>query len=128
MRILLVDDNENFLETLIRYVATFPGFEIAGKAASGEEAVKLCRKLNPDLVLMDIKMPGLNGFDAARIIKSLENPPRILLLSFNDHPEYRLEAVNAGADGYMSKAEISSGLLRQISSIFSVFPGQLPNN
>ncbi len=123
MRILLVDDNEDFLKTLARFVATFPGVEISGKAASGEEAVKLCRSLNPDLVLMDIKMPGLNGFEAARIMKSLDNPPRILLLSFNDHPEYSLEAVSAGADGYLSKAEISSGLLRQISSIFSINSG-----
>ena len=126
MRVLLVDDNENFLKTLVRYVATFPNVEIAGKVASGEEAVKLCGKLKPDLVLMDVKMPGLDGFEAARIIKTLDNPPRILLLSFNDHPEYRLEALSAGADGYLSKAEISSGLLRQISSIFSVIPGQLP--
>ncbi len=126
MRVLLVDDNEKFLKTLVRYVATFPEVEISGKAVSGEEAVKLCGKLNPDLVLMDINMKGLNGFDAARIIKSLEHPPKILLLSFNDLPEYRLKAVDAGADGYLSKAEISSGLLRRISSIFSVIPGQLP--
>ncbi len=123
MRVLLVDDNEDFLKTLVRFVATFPGVEIAGKAPSGEEAVKLCGKLKPDLVLMDVKMPGLSGFEAARIIKSLDNPPRILLLSFNDHPEYRLEAVSSGADGYLSKAEISSGLLRQISSIFSINSG-----
>ncbi len=123
MRILLVDDNVDFLETLARYVRTFPGVEIAGKAASGNEAVKLCAKLKPDLLLMDIKMPGLNGFEAARIIKSMDNPPRILLLSFNDHPEYKLESVNAGADGYLSKSEINSGLLRQISSIFSINSG-----
>ena len=123
LRVLLVDDNENFLETLVRYVATFPNVKIAGKSASGEEAVKLCDKLKPDLVLMDVKMPGLNGFEAARIMKSLDYPPRILLLSFNDHPEYRLEALSAGADGYMSKTEISSGLLRQISSIFSISSG-----
>ncbi len=123
MRVLLVDDNEKFLETLVRYVATFPNVKIAGKAVSGEEAVKLCGKLKPDLVLMDVKMPGLNGFEAAKIMKSLINPPRILLLSFNDQPEYRLEALSAGADGYLSKAEISSGLLRQISSIFSISSG-----
>lgn len=123
MRILLVDDNESFLETLERFVNTFPNVIIVGKTTSGEQAVKMCGKLKPDLVLMDVKMPGLNGFEAARIIKSMDNPPRILLLSFNDHPEYRLEAVSSGADGYLSKSEINSGLLRQISSIFSISSG-----
>ncbi len=123
MRILIVDDNESFLETLEKFVNTLPNVEVVGKVDSGQQAVKICSKLNPDLVLMDIKMPGLNGFEAARIIKSMENPPRILLLSFNDHPEYRIESVNAGADGYLSKSEISSGLLRQISSIFSLNSG-----
>jgi DNA-binding NarL/FixJ family response regulator len=123
LRILIVDDNESFLETLEKFVNTLPNVEVVGKVVSGEQAVKLCSKLKPDLVLMDIKMPGLNGFEAARIIKSMENPPRILLLSFNDHPQYRVESVNAGADGYLSKSEISSGLPRQISSIFSLNSG-----
>jgi len=123
LRVILVDDNENFLETLSRYVKTFPNIEVAGKAGTGEEAVHLCRNLEPDLVLMDIKMPGLNGFETARMIKLLNNPPRILLLSFNDDPEYRIESINSGADGYLAKSEINSGLLRQISSIFSIRSG-----
>jgi DNA-binding NarL/FixJ family response regulator len=123
VRVLLVDDNENFLETLIRYVRTFPFVNIIGKASSGEEAVGLCNKLKPDLVLMDVKMPGINGFETTRLIKSLHNAPRILLLSFNDNPEYRVESIKSGADGYLAKSEISSGLLRQISSIFSMNSG-----
>ena len=123
MRILIVDDNESFLETLEKFVSSLPNVDVVGKVASGEQAVNICSKLKPDLVLMDIKMPGLNGFEAARIIKSMDNPPRILLLSFNDHPQYRIESVKAGADGYLSKSDISSGLLRQISSIFSLNSG-----
>ncbi len=123
MRVVLVDDNENFLETLSRYVKTFPKVEVAGKAGTGEEAVEMCRELKPDLVLMDVKMPGLNGFETARKLKLLDNPPRILLLSFNDNPEYRIESINSGADGYLAKSEINSGLLRQISSIFSIRSG-----
>ena len=123
MRVLLVDDNERFLEALIKYVKTFPFVTIVGKASSGEEAVRFCHKLSPDLVLMDIKMPGMNGFEATNRIKSLKNPPRVLLLSFNDNPEYRNESLNSGADGYLAKSEISSGLLRQISSIFPINSG-----
>ncbi len=123
MRVLLIDDNENFLKSLARYLGAFSDMEIAGEAASGEAAVELSSRLKPDLVLMDINMPGLNGFEASRIIKSLYNPPKILLLSFNDLPEYRLEAVSSGADGYISKVEINSGLLRQIRSTFSITSG-----
>ncbi len=123
MRVLLVDDNESFLETLIRYVKTFPSVQIVGKAVSGEEALKQCNRLKPDLVLMDIKMPGINGFETTRIIKSIENPPKVLLLSFNENPEYKTESIRSGADGYLAKSEISSGLLRQITSIFPMNSG-----
>ena len=123
MQVLLVDDNENFLDTLVRYLSTFPFVKYVGRATSGEEALKLCIKLKPDLVLMDIKMPGISGFETARLMKSSENPPRILLLSFNDNPEYMLESMKSGADGYLSKSEINSGLLRQISSMFSINSG-----
>jgi DNA-binding NarL/FixJ family response regulator len=123
LRILLVDDNENFLETLTKYVSTFPAVNIVGKAATGEEAVKICSKVKLDLVLMDINLRGINGFETARILKSFPHPPRILLLSFNDSPEYRIESLNSGADGYLSKSDINSGLLRQISSLFSINSG-----
>ena len=123
MQVLLVDDNENFLDTLVRYMSTFPFVNIIGKARSGEEALKLCIKHKPDLVLMDIKMPGISGFETARLMKSSDTPPRILLLSFNDNPEYMDESMKSGADGYLSKSEINSGLLRQISSLFSLNSG-----
>jgi DNA-binding NarL/FixJ family response regulator len=123
LRVLLVDDNENFLETLTGFVKTFPSVEIVGRAGSGENAVKLVSKLKPDLVLMDVAMPGISGFETTRLLKSFENPPRILLLSFSDTPEYRNESVKAGADGYLAKTDISSGLLRTISSIFPLNTG-----
>ena len=123
MRVLLVDDNENFLETLTGFVKTFPFVEIVGRAISGENAVKLVSKLKPDLVLMDVVMPGISGFETTRLLKSFENPPRILLLSFSDNPEYRSESLKAGADGYLAKTDISSGLLRTISSIIPLNPG-----
>lgn len=123
MRVLLVDDNENFIETLAAYVETFPSVKIVGKAGSGEEAVNLASKLKPDLILMDIQMPGLSGFETTRLLKASENPPRILLLSFNNSPLYKSESIKAGADGYLVKSEINSGLLRTISSIIPLNPG-----
>ncbi len=120
---LLVDDNENFLESLNRFICSYPSIKIVGKASNGASALEMCSRLNPDLVMMDVKMPGMNGFETARSMKLLKNPPRILLLSFNDNPEYTVESINSGADGYIAKSEISSGLFRQISSIFSINSG-----
>jgi DNA-binding NarL/FixJ family response regulator len=123
LRVLLVDDNEKFIETLAGYIETFPSVQIVGKARSGEEAVNLTSKLKPDLILMDIQMPGLSGFETTRLLKASENPPRILLLSFNNSPLYKSESIKAGADGYLVKSEINSGLLRTISSIIPLNPG-----
>jgi DNA-binding NarL/FixJ family response regulator len=97
--------------------------KIIGKASDGKSAVELCSKLNPDLVMMDITLPGMSGFETTKMMKSLTKPPRILLLSFNNEPEYTVESINSGADGYLAKSEINSGLFRQISSIFSLSSG-----
>jgi len=123
LRVLLVDDNESFLESLTRLISSFPSVTIIGKTISGESALEMCERLNPDLVIMDIKMPGVSGFEASRLMKNLNYPPRILLISFNDEPEYLFESLSAGADGYMAKSDISTGLFRRISSIFSINSG-----
>jgi DNA-binding NarL/FixJ family response regulator len=123
LRVLLVDDNESFLESLTRLISSFPSVTIIGKTISGESALGMCERLKPDLIIMDIKMPGISGFEAARLMKNLNYPPRILLISFNNEPEYLFESLSAGADGYMTKSEISTGLFRRISSIFSINSG-----
>ena len=119
MRVLLVDDNKNFLESLSRFLGPYPAIEIIGKVSDGKAALEICSRLNPELVMMDIRIPGINGFETARIMKTLENPPRILLLSFNDETEYLAESLSSGADGYLAKSDIISELFRQLSSIFS---------
>lgn len=117
MRILLVDNNEKFLDSLSRFISSFPSMNIIGKTSNGKTALEMCSRLNPDLVMMEINLPEMSGFDTTKLMKSLNNPPGILLLSFNDEPEYTLESINCGADGYLAKSEINSGLFRQISSI-----------
>jgi DNA-binding NarL/FixJ family response regulator len=104
-------------------MSSFTSVTIIGKAITGESALEICKKLLPDLVIMDIKMPGISGFETTKLMKTLNYPPRILLISFNDEPEYLFESLSAGADGYMTKSEISTGLFRSISSIFSINSG-----
>ncbi|HSD62849.1 MAG TPA: response regulator transcription factor [Ignavibacteriaceae bacterium] len=119
MRILLVDASEKFLISLSSFIDSFPSVNIIGKTSNGKSALEMCSRLNPDLVMMDITLPGMSGFETAKMMKSLRNPPRIFALSFSDEPEYTVESINSEADGYLTKFEISSGLFRQISSIFS---------
>jgi DNA-binding NarL/FixJ family response regulator len=80
-----------------------PDLQVVGEASDGREAVALCREKQPDLVLMDVTMPGMNGLDATRAIKSSSHRTIVVIISMHDHPDYLLEAFNAGASGYVLK-------------------------
>jgi len=80
-----------------------PGFEIIGEAEDGYEAVELCRSLSPDLVLMDVRMPRMDGLEATRTIKQEWPEIGVLMVTMHENPDYMLEATNAGAAGYVLK-------------------------
>ena len=105
MRVLLVDDNPEFLKAAERLLSGTPHLEVVGCARSGEEAVDQSQALRPELVFMDWSLPGMNGLEATRRITAQPNPPRVLILSLQDYPEYRLAAKEAGAEGLISKSE-----------------------
>ena len=105
MRVLLVDDNPEFLKAAERILVTVPRLEVVGCARSGEEALAQIRVRQPELVLLDWSLPGLNGLEAARLIRDLPNPPRVLIHSLQDYPEYRRAAREAGAEGFIPKSE-----------------------
>src|SRR5262245_34074174 len=98
VRILVVDDREGFLAGASVWVASQPGLVLAGAARSGAEALVLADDLRPDLVLMDAAMPGIDGFEATRRLKTREGAPRVVILTFHDTPTARREAWAAGAD------------------------------
>ncbi len=106
-RILLVDDSEEFLEAAERFLASEPDLEIVGKARSGEEALALIETTQPDLVLMDVAMPGMNGLEATRRIKGQTKAPKVVMLTLYDNPEYRMVAAENGADGFVTKSEFT---------------------
>jgi|WetSurMetagenome_2_1015567.scaffolds.fasta_scaffold76608_2 DNA-binding NarL/FixJ family response regulator len=110
IRIFLVDDNLNFMNTVIRLFETDPRIKFVGKALTGREAVEVIPKVSPDLVLMDIKMPEMNGFEATRRLKKINSQIKIVLLTLYDSAEYRWEARNVCADGFIEKSQLNSHL------------------
>ncbi|HWQ32524.1 MAG TPA: response regulator transcription factor [Blastocatellia bacterium] len=117
LRTLLVDDNSCFLKALTGMLLLEPRLAVIGYALSGEEAVRRTLALNPDLVLMDISMPGLNGLDATRIIKAQPQSPRIIIVTLSNDELLATAARYANADGFISKTEVSTELLPLIWQI-----------
>lgn len=106
IRLLLADDQSLFREGLKTLLTTNPAFEICGEASNGDEAVKLAIIEKPDVILMDIRMPGLNGIDATRRLRAAisdENNCRVIILTTFDTDEDVFEALRAGASGYLLK-------------------------
>lgn len=103
IRLLIADDHPTFREGLSRILADEGDFDCIGAAADGLEAVKLAKELQPDVVLIDISMPNLDGISAAKQIKTESPKSAVIVLSAFDYDSYILAALQAGAAGYMLK-------------------------
>lgn len=119
LRILLVDDSPTFLESATRFLAMDARLEIIGCVFSGGEALEQVPRLCPDLVLMDLAMPGMNGLEATRHIKAQPSAPYVVILTLNDSREYRDAALGVGADGFVTKSEIGTALLPLLHSLLA---------
>jgi DNA-binding NarL/FixJ family response regulator len=105
VRVLIVDDQEPFRMAARLVVDATDGFEVVGEAESGEASVEMARELKPDLVLMDVNLPGINGLDATRQILSEQTESVVvLLLSTYEEEEYAPRAAECGAAAYIPKA------------------------
>lgn len=118
IRVLLIDDNPKFLTAAAHFLATIPRVEVVGCGLSGQEGVEQATCLQPDLILMDVAMPGMNGLEATRQIKAKPNAPYIVMLTMYDDPEYRAAAERVGADGFITKSEFGIQLLPLIHTLF----------
>ncbi|MFC1439910.1 response regulator transcription factor [Streptacidiphilus sp. N1-10] len=114
IRLLIVDDHPVVRDGLIGMFAADPGFEVLGEAGDGAEAVRLAQELGPDVVLMDLRMPGTDGLTAITELARRGIPVRVLVLTTYDTDSYVLPAIEAGATGYLLKDAPREELLRAV--------------
>jgi DNA-binding NarL/FixJ family response regulator len=119
IRILIADDHEMFREGIKRICEDDHDIVIAGEAGNGHEVLDLVSKHEFDLLLLDIAMPGLNGLDTLKQLKTLKPKLRVLVLSMYPEDEYAVRAIKAGAAGYLTKARASHELMVAIRKISS---------
>jgi DNA-binding response OmpR family regulator len=108
--VLIVDRSEDFMDAVSDWLTTDPMFRVVGAISRGREVVERIVREAPDLVLVDTTLADLNGFEVARSIKSLSDPPMVVLVAFHDSETARLAAHAAGADDLIAKSDVTSGL------------------
>ncbi len=114
VRVLIIDDQLPFREAARMVVEMTDGFEVAGEAENGEEGVEMTQALGPDLVLMDVQMPGIDGLEATRRIRGLSHPPPVVVMSTHESGDYRETALDAGALAFIPKSEFSMDTLEEL--------------
>ncbi|GAA1267103.1 MULTISPECIES: response regulator [Streptomyces violaceusniger group] len=119
IRVLLVDDHQVVRRGLRTFLQVQDDIEVVGEASDGEEGVARAEELRPDVVLMDVKMPGLDGIEALRTLRDLDNPARVLVVTSFTEKRTVVPALRAGAAGYVYKDVDPEALARAIRSVHS---------
>src|ERR671916_1933895 len=123
IRIMICDDHALVRDGLRSMLDDEPGLEVVGGAANGREALETCRSLKPDLVLMDVRMPEMDGLEATRAIKQELPSTSVLMVTMHENPDYLVEALRAGAAGYVLKGASGD---RLINAINRTIKGEFP--
>jgi DNA-binding NarL/FixJ family response regulator len=117
IRVLLADDHTLMRDGLKALLASTPDIEVVGEASDGHDAVKLALSLQPDIVLMDVSMPGLNGIETLRAIRQRGSAAWVIMLTMHSDVEHVYRAFDAGADGYLLKEAAGTELVTAVRSV-----------
>ena len=123
--VLLVDDSPVFLRVAARFLRKEPRLVLIGVAGSGREALAQAAKLRPQVVLLDLAMPDLSGLEVIPLLRASLPKAQIIALTFWEGSEYRLAALAAGADGFVSKLAMSSDLLPVVWQLMGLQAGEI---
>ena len=113
IRIVLADDH-TIIRQGLKVILEAEGFQVAGEAANGIEAVELCRRVRPNVAVLDVSMPLLNGLDAAREIQKTHPQTKLILLTVHTHERYVLESLRCGVTGYLLKENAADELVNAV--------------
>ena len=119
IRILLADDHEIVRQGLVHILQAQKDFEVVGQAANGRQAVELAVQLRPDVIIMDVSMPDLNGIDATHQIRKEDPDARVIVLSMHHKRQFVLDMLREGAKGYILKSDISEQLIQGIQAVMA---------
>lgn len=116
-RVLIVDDHEIFRRGLRALLEPSSEWQICGEAVDGIDAIEQCKSLQPDIVVLDVSMPRLNGLEAARLIVKQQPEPRIVIITQHDSPQIRSAALEAGAQAFITKSAVGSELVSALRNL-----------
>jgi DNA-binding NarL/FixJ family response regulator len=116
VRVLIADDHQQIRKIVRSTLQAHPDFDVCGEAVDGAEAVQEAKKLKPDVVVLDVSMPGLNGFEAAREIKTILPQSAIVILSQNSEQRFVDEARKIGVQAYVAKSKAGEALVKAVEA------------
>jgi two-component system response regulator NreC len=117
MRILIADDNDTVRRGVVRLLSSETGWKVCGEARDGSEALQKARELRPDLILLDVSMPSMNGLEVARLLRQELPESKILVVSQHDPIHMLPSVVEAGGNGCVDKSRLGADLVASIKSI-----------
>jgi CheY-like chemotaxis protein len=118
IKVVLVDDSDAFARAATAFLRREGRIEVVATARSGSEALELVYRYRPDLVLMDLNMPGMDGLETTRRIKALPGAPKVLAVTLEDFAEREAAALRAGADAFLPKSDLGTRLYALIDRLF----------
>ena len=116
-RVLIVDDHAVIRRGVQGILSTYPEWDLCGEADNGQDAIRLAGELAPEVVIMDVSMPGMNGLEATRIIHDVLPETKVLLLTLHSSSEFVRSAFRAGARGYVLKSDAENELVRALNVV-----------